>query len=345
MTLLLLACAAPDAVDSAPSAGDSAADTTPIHTIDDTAVTETSGTTTPPDDTALTDSGTTETDSFPPPALDDCITDGTPGHHVYTCNDHVFDLELPAACLDAPCGLILDVHGMTMDATMQDANTGLRALGTAHGYVVVQPTAPGDPPFTYWDDGDDDAVWDFFERTVAAFHLDPARLHVTGFSQGGSMSWRLLCAHSDVLASVAPAAGCDVPLVPECAFEDGEAPAHPIPTLYMHGTEDNIVAFDCAPERIEAAVATWGLGTETVVSQDGEHLWRRWTGATTLEFVQHDYRARSDLLGGHCFPGSEDLDGGADGQLFGFGCDGTTAFDWGEAVMAFFAAHPKADAR
>lgn len=330
--LLLLAC-----VEEPKVAGDSAeAETDSLRTTvtaDDTS--------TVPTDTGPTGTTDTTTVPFPAPLLDDCITAGEAGHHQFTCNDHDFDLELPAACLESACGLVVDVHGMTMDAAMEDANTRMRALGNAHGYIVVQPSAPGDAPLSYWDDADDDAVWDFLERTVGAFHVDPARIHFAGFSQGGSMTWRMLCAHSDVLASVAPAAACDVPLVPECAFEDGEAPALAIPTFYMHGTADNIVAFDCAPGRIEAAIATWGLGSETVLSEDDQHLWKRWSGATTLEFVQHDYEARSGILGGHCYPGSDDIEGGLDGQLFGFGCDGATAFDWGEAVMAFFEAHPR----
>jgi hypothetical protein len=36
-----------------------------------------------------------------------------------------------------------------------------------------------------------------------------------------------------------------------------------------------------------------------------------------------------------------DLDGGLPGQLFGFGCQGDSAFHWGRAAIEFFLAHPK----
>ncbi|GIS33212.1 MAG: hypothetical protein Ct9H90mP4_11260 [Gammaproteobacteria bacterium] len=32
------------------------------------------------------------------------------------------------------------------------------------------------------------------------------RIHITGFSQGGYMSWRFICKYSDVLASAGPLA-------------------------------------------------------------------------------------------------------------------------------------------
>lgn len=36
------------------------------------------------------------------------------------------------------------------------------------------------------------------------WQIDPMRIHMTGFSQGGALSWRFICDHADVLASVAP---------------------------------------------------------------------------------------------------------------------------------------------
>jgi len=39
--------------------------------------------------------------------------------------------------------------------------------------------------------------------------------------------------------------------------------------------------------------------------------------------------------------GSNDLDGGAPGQLFGFACQPPNSFVWGDEVMKFFLAHPR----
>jgi polyhydroxybutyrate depolymerase len=274
-------------------------------------------------DGASTDASGTGSTGEPTP--DACIGEPSPGDHVYACSDQ-------------PCGLIVDVHGFTMSAQMQDANTNLRALGSERGYIVVQPNATPDPPSASWEpEVDDDKVFDFMMRVVDVFGVDENRIHFTGFSQGGWMSWRFACAHADVLASVAPAAACGDP---ECDFE-AQVPARPLPILYMHGTDDALVAYTCAEPRRDAVVAAWGLGAETVVAEGAGYRWTRHEGEATLEFISHDYVVDDNtVLGGHCFPGSTDP-GGAPGQLFPFGCSGASGFTWGEAVIDFFEAHPR----
>jgi hypothetical protein len=47
-------------------------------------------------------------------------------------------------------------------------------------------------------------------------------------------------------------------------------------------------------------------------------------------------------LGGHCLPGSLDLNTNiSPGETMFFGCAPPNAFKWGEAIMQFFTAHPK----
>lgn len=278
--------------------------------------------------------------SFPDPVPDDCITDVTAkADHVYQCSGLAWNVSVPAMCLAQACGLIFDVHGFTMSGAMQEANTELAALGAAAGYIVVQPNADPAPPGAAWDAGvDDPKVIDFIERMSAAFHTDPKRLHFTGFSQGGDMSWRFLCDHADIIASAAPAAFGHS--ANEDCFSKGVAPSREIPTLYMHGTTDNLVSFSAAEAARDAVIDVWGLSVDTEISSDADHEWTRYTNASgaVFEFLQHDYTG-SLVLGAHCFPGSTDP-GGAPGQLFSFKCDQATAFHWGEAALAFFQAHP-----
>jgi hypothetical protein len=348
--IVLAACAASD------PAGADTSGTTSSETSDGTGASEadtsgpspetstTPGTTEGDDGTASTE-GDGTTGGFPAPIPDDCIDDVAAGAHVYACDDLTFDVEIPAACLQEACGLIVDVHGFTMSGQMQDANTNMRALGSERGYIVMQPNATPAPPGASWTPGvDDDKVFAFMMRLATAFHVDDRRLHFTGFSQGGAMSWRFACAHSDVLASVAPAAACSDGggVLQDCAFMGDEVPAEPLPILYMHGTTDALVAFDCAPPRRDAVVAAFGLGEEQVVAEDEGHRWTRHEGRDRglLEFIEHDYAAASPLLGGHCYPGSDDP-GDAPGQLFPFKCEDESAFVWGEVAIDFFDAHPR----
>src|SRR5690349_11551799 len=50
------------------------------------------------------------------PVDDPCFTTHDPGHHVFPCDGIDYDVEVPATCPPAGCGLIVDVHGLTMSA-------------------------------------------------------------------------------------------------------------------------------------------------------------------------------------------------------------------------------------
>ncbi|CAK9030917.1 unnamed protein product [Durusdinium trenchii] len=62
-----------------------------------------------------------------------------------------------------------------------------------------------------------DILWSFFVSALTALggkRVDPARLHVTGYSMGGQAAWGLASRFGSHLASVAPMAA-------RCAWEDG----------------------------------------------------------------------------------------------------------------------------
>jgi polyhydroxybutyrate depolymerase len=293
-----------------------------------------------------------------PRVVDDpCLPNPGAGHHVYTCSGLHFDVEIPAACVGGGCGLILDVHGLTMSAAMEDANTELRARGAAAGFVVVQPSANPAPPQASWGAADEPKVYDFLTRAIGALAIDPARVHMTGFSQGGFMTWRFLCTHADVFASVAPAAAASsCPVVgnpvgaPACSFTGTDLPSRRLPILYMHGRADqNYIPFHCAQPQVDAIVSAWGLTADGVIASSPTYTRSRWHDAngTVLEFLSHDYSSNAQVplvtaskLEGHCFPGSTDP-GNQPGQLFPFRCQQPASFVWGAEVVAFFVAHPR----
>jgi polyhydroxybutyrate depolymerase len=270
---------------------------------------------------------------------------------VFPCDGIDYDVEVPAACPAGGCGVIVDVHGLTMSAAMLDNNDGLRARGGAAGFVVIQPNANPDPPQASWSTTDDAKIYDFMMRAVAVYGIDPDRIHFTGFSQGGFMSWRFLCDHADVLASVAPAAGASNCVgTPACTFTGSEIPAQEIAVLYMHGIQDtNYVSFACAQPQVDAMVAAWGLTSDGVIASGPDFTRTRYSDAsgTVVEFLAHDYFSTQQVplidqtrLLGHCFPGSTDP-GGLPGQLFSFRCEQDAAFVWGQEVVDFFVAHPR----
>lgn len=263
-----------------------------------------------------------------------CVTEVGAGHHVFSCDGGIkYDVEIPVACASGGCGLVLDMHGYTMNAAQEDAGTGMRALGQQHGYVVVQPNAPGLP--AGWDQPTHaPLVFAFIGDVAAALLTDPKRAHVMGFSQGGGMTWRMICAHADFFASAAPLAG-----VIGCEFVPPNAPSREVPTLQIHGHKDNILNFNsfAIPQR-DAAIAFWKHGAGAAFEMDATHKATRYLTAagTPLEFWEHDYSAGSFILGGHCFPGGSDVGT----SPFQFGCVETGTFVIGKLAMDFFVAHP-----
>jgi len=300
---------------------------------------------TPPTPDALT------TPDAPSVVTDPCFPDRTSGHHVLSCNGIAFDVEVPATCPQTGCGLIVDVHGLTMSAAMEDANTDLRARASAAGYIVIQPNANPSPPQSSWSTSDDPHIYDFVTRAVAYYQVDGKRVHMTGFSQGGFMTWRFLCDHADLFASVAPAAAAsNCGGTPACTFTGNEMPSRQLPILYMHGMQDqNYISYACAQPQVNAIVSAWGLGAGTVIASDATFTRTRYTNASggLLEFLSHDYSSNAQVafvnstkLEGHCYPGSTDP-GNQPGQLFPFKCDQAASFTWGAEVLAFFVAHPR----
>ena len=288
---------------------------------------------------------------------DACFPNPGAGHRVYPCNGIDFDVEVPPACASGGCGIILDVHGLTMSAAMEDANSELRVRGGAAGFVVVQPSAKPSPPQASWSEADEPKVYDFLTRALAVYAIDPDRVHMTGFSQGGFMTWRFLCSHADVFASVAPAAAassCPVVGNPSgaaaCTFTGAEIPSRKVPILYMHGRADqNYIPFSCAQPQVNAIASAWSLTANGVVESGPSYTRTRWSdgAGTVVELLAHDYSSSAQVpfvsaseLQGHCFPGSNDP-GNQPGQLFSFKCQQPAAFVWGAEIVEFFVAHPR----
>jgi len=271
----------------------------------------------------------------------------TAGAHHFACDGLEFDVSVPDACVTHSCGLIVDVHGGTMSGPMEDKNTDLAALGRRHGFIVVTPTAFGN----LWNYAADDAkVLSFLEATRDAFHVNPKRIHMTGMSQGGYMSWRFSCQHTDLFGSVAPAAAAGAAAISVevgCTFTGQDVPRGELDILYMHGVEDALVNFQNAVTLRDAVIAHYGMSTGLVVAGDSTYKRTRYTtqNGRVFEFIEHRYLSDSSVLGvairGHCFPGSPDQTVTLPGQLMAFGCKPPNSFTWGEEVVRFFMAHPK----
>jgi poly(3-hydroxybutyrate) depolymerase len=287
----------------------------------------------------------------PPPVAQGCVDVVDPGEHSFVCKDLEFITSVPESCLETQCGLIIDVHGGTMSAEIEDKNTTMRALGRDHGYVVIQPNAN----LGLFDAANDDPiVFEFANTVIDVFHLDHDRVHMMGFSQGGYMTWRFICAHTDWLASAAPAAAAgeaNISAEVGCTFTGNDKPTGELDVMYMHGHHDALVDYANAEVLRDAVIKTYDADDGEVVASGDGFMRTRYTSpeGTQFEFIEHDYASESAVgvpplgvaIQGHCFPGSTDLEVTIPDQLMPFGCQPPTGFTWSEEALKFFEAHPR----
>lgn len=284
----------------------------------------------------------------PPPVAAGCITEVGTGDHRYTCGGLAVDVRIPAACQAPGCGVILELHGDTGTGLLIDEHLQLRERAGAMGFIVVAPTGPpygrGEPGST-WSSANDAGLVELVEQIATVFRADRKRLHVTGFSRGGFATWRLLCDHPDLFASAAPAgAGFGNGFGEDTCFHTGRTPATPIPFLLLMGRTDVSVGYRNLTGIRDAAVSAYGAVGPVMLAGDASYRHDRWTAAdgTVIETFDHAYETlRGGPFGsarGHCIPGSP-MDPRA--PQYAVPCELPNAFTWGDAVLAFFVAHPK----
>jgi predicted esterase len=275
-----------------------------------------------------------------PPVPNDCITDVSAGDHTFSCGGITYLVKVDEQCTKRACGLIFDVHGATMSGLQQRDNTLLHQIAPQAGFIYVNPSATAENSGGTWDLGKDPPeIAKVFLKVIDAFHVNPKRIHVTGFSQGGFTTFYFLAHHNDILASAAPVAG---------ALEDPDwatdAWRPRVPILVMNGIGDTASTITRSRALIDQIVAGLALQGGQEIKGDGHYSWKQWSGAEgmDLEYIEHDYGGQA-VLAGHCIPGGIDIQGSANN----LGINATTCttgdiqIKWGELVLQWFIEHPK----
>jgi poly(3-hydroxybutyrate) depolymerase len=227
-----------------------------------------------------------------------------------------------------------------------DEHVKLRDLGAQHGYVVVAPTGPpfgGGQQGSTWRSSNDATLVDIVNQFKSVFRVDPKKVHVTGFSRGSFVTWRLLCDHADLFASAAPSgAGRGTNFGETTCFEASRMPSRRLPILFLMGRTDASVGYQTMVTIRDSAIASYGATGPVTVTQNADYRHDRWTsGDTVIETFDHAYETVTDgpwaQAQGHCIPGST-MDPYA--PQYAIPCKLPNAFVWGEEIMTFFRAHP-----
>lgn len=162
-------------------------------------------------------------------------------------------LHVPADDPRAPRPAVLLLHGTGGSAKWAEEEAGFAAFADRAGFVAVIPQGlPPDPDLPpkfianppAWNAGgtlfpghepDDLAYFRLLlDDLPARAAIDPARIYVTGFSNGAAMAFELAAAIGDRIAAIAPVAGY-------CRVNHS---VRAVPTLFMIGADDPIVPPD-----------------------------------------------------------------------------------------------------
>jgi len=142
----------------------------------------------------------------------------------------------PTAPQGAKMPLVISLHGGFASPKGQFHLADFRPIADKDKFMVVCPASKH-----LWHDGKDNKGIDdvkFMDQLItymiSHYNADPARVYVTGISNGGFLTSRLACELHKRIAAIAVVAA---------TMDDGEgyAPVKPMPVIYMHGTKDPII--------------------------------------------------------------------------------------------------------
>jgi len=258
--------------------------------------------------------------------------------------------------------LVVVLHGAFSTAKEMEKHSGFSHLADREGFIVLYPN--GITLFgllQHWNaghccgkaaaDGVDDvgyleaAIRDLSDR----LNVDPSRIYMTGFSNGGMMTYRFGAEKAGLLAAIAPLAGSiggrSTPAAPSWQVPE---PAAPLPVLIMHGKLDGHVPCEggAAPGKpqgrryasVDESAAFWVRANgcdpvpEEVALLGGSVLLKRWHGCREDAEVRLYVWERW----GHAWPGPPFTDSLEPDDPF-------RNFHTAETIWEFFKAHRRHD--
>ena len=133
--------------------------------------------------------------------------------------------------------LVLNLHGLRANAKQQQTYSQFDEVADQKGFIVIYPNGTNESWSTR---GNKDL--DFLTHLVDSIRTDYSTndcLLVTGFSQGGFMTYKFANNTKHTVKAIAVGSGN---MSSATQIESDNAPQ--IPTMHFHGTGDNIVPFD-----------------------------------------------------------------------------------------------------
>jgi polyhydroxybutyrate depolymerase len=222
-----------------------------------------------------------------------------------------FELHAPAKH-DARAPLLVLLHGFGGDHEEIAGAFGARELADAHGFYLALPDGMLDPNHhRFWNASDaccdfhdlhvDDVAYldAILDDVMASQPIDPKRVYVAGFSNGGFMAHRYACERADRVAAIVSLSGDPWKDASLCK------PSAPVSVLAVHGDADEVVAYGGGrlydmPAFHSPAFARAGAFPAV---KDGVAMWARLDGCAASTTT--DDGREEDLRSGACSAGTD----------------------------------------
>lgn len=196
-------------------------------------------------------------------------------------------IQAPKAA--GPLPVILLLHGGTQSGEKVWTQTSLPTLAARYNYILVAP----DGINQQWNDGrattmsgksssanDVGFLRALVEKVIRENNGDATRIFITGGSNGGEMTYRMVCGAGDLFAAAAPViATLPVDLSKSCK------PAKPVRLLMTFGTEDPLMNYEGGTRNRQGKETVPMLSAAATVN-----FWRQVNGceSTTTSFQMPD---------------------------------------------------------
>ena len=184
--------------------------------------------------------------------------------------DRPFQVHVPKNYSSSkPAPLLIVLHGYTGSSVKMQRYFALRKEADERGVLTVYPDGNTDPTGNqFWNatdaccdlfaSGADDSTYlrALLDDVRKGFAVDPKAIYFAGHSNGGFMSYRMACEHSDVVTAVVSLAGATWDDPSKCR------PLRPVSVAQVHGTNDASIQFGGGAVQGHAFPST-----ETTISQ------------------------------------------------------------------------------
>ena len=209
-----------------------------------------------------------------------------------TVGGRSYVLHAPSGLAGTQVPLVVSLHGFSSDGEAHAQQSGWRAFANGHNFIVAFPHG-NYRSWNFSQYGAGDITWlrSVVADIAATWCIDPARVHVSGHSNGAYMSQRVACDASDLFASAAEYAGG----APDSFFYACN-PSRGIGVALFHGEADTVVPHAAGVQARDGWVSRLSCGAVPASEATGDGTLLRYTGCRNgVQVVWRSYPGQGHL--------------------------------------------------